>query len=182
MTLASPRGIWSGGTRGWPPRACMPPPCAPGDVSTSAWRGTADGLRAGASHARGNRGRGVGGSGLKIFTSRRTSRGDAATGPPPARPTISFNSAGLFRPRRIDWPQVCGNGAVQDRGECPHGRAQDLGLRLSGACTRTGAPARAPPGRRRRPHLPTPIAGSGAVWRTDPTVVRYGGRGHGWYA
>jgi hypothetical protein len=186
MTLASPRGIWSGCTRGWPPRACR----SGVHAATVRARG-----RVHVSMAR-DSGRSSGGSQSRQgrprprrrrewpedLSSRRTSRGDAATGPPPARPTISFNSAGLFRPRRIDWPQVCGNGAVQDRGECPHGRAQDLGLRLSGACMRTGAPARDPTNRMCRTHLPTPIAGSGAVWRTDPTVVRCGGRINGWCA
>ena len=52
--------------QGVPIRSACRPPCVPGDVYTSAWRGTADGLLAGASQARGDRGRGVGGGGLKI--------------------------------------------------------------------------------------------------------------------
>jgi hypothetical protein len=39
-----------------------------------------------------------------------------------------------------------GDGPVHDRGEYPDGHAQGPGLRLSGACTLTGAPARPHPG------------------------------------
>jgi hypothetical protein len=64
-----------------------------------------------------------------------------------------------YAPGRCGQRQSRGRVGRARPGECPDGRAQGLGGRLSGACTRTGAPACTPTGRILRSYVPGPSAG-----------------------